>query len=84
MSASEGLCRLKRSARRLNSRTKLMIVLPLIAVLVIILIYFQLFTNPLVDLGIILLYVVASLWNRRKFNRQKAQAEAAKAKKKTQ
>ena len=68
----------------MNSRTKLMIVLPLIAVLVIILIYFQLFTNPLVDLGIILLYVVASLWNRRKFNRQKAQAEAAKAKKKTQ
>ena len=83
MSASEGLCRLKRSAGRMNSRTKLMIVLPLIAVLVIVLIYFQLFINPLVDLGIILLYVVASLWNRRKFNRQKAQAEA-KGKKKTQ
>ena len=83
MSAAEGLCRVKRSARRLNSRTKLMIVLPLIAVLVIVLIYFQLFTNPLVDLGIVLLYVVASLWNRRKFNRQKAQAET-KGKKKTQ
>ena len=74
---------MKRSARPLNSRTKLTIVLPLIAVLVIILIYFQLFTNPLVDLGIVLLYVVASLWNRRKFNRQKAQAET-KGKKKAQ
>ena len=68
----------------MNSRTKLTIVLPLIAVLVIILVYFQLFTNPLVDLGIVFLYVVVSLWNRRKFNRQKAQAETAKSKKKPQ
>ena len=64
----------------MNSRTKLMIALPAIAVLVIVLVYFQLFTNPLIDLGIVALYVVVSLWNRRKFNREKAQAQKAKAK----
>jgi membrane protein implicated in regulation of membrane protease activity len=65
----------------MKSRTKLMIALPVIAVLVIVLVYFQLFTNPLVDLGIVALYVVVSLWNRRKFKREeKVQAEKAKPK----
>ncbi len=64
----------------MNSRTKLTVALPVIAVLVIVLVYFQLFTNPLVDLGIVGLYVVVSLWNRRKFNREKEQAEKTKPK----
>lgn len=65
----------------MNSRTKLTIALPVIAVLVIVLIYFQLFTNPLVDLGIVVLYVAVSLWNRRRFNREKAGPGKAKPKK---
>ena len=81
MGAAEGLCRVERGAGRLNSRTKLMIALPVIAALVIVLVYFQLFTNPLVDLGIVVLYVVVSLWNRRKFNREKEQAETKPKKK---
>lgn len=59
-----------------------MIALPAIAALVIVLVYFQLFTNPLIDLGIVALYVVVSLRNRRKFNREKGQAEKEKAKSK--
>ena len=65
----------------MNSRTKLILVLPLIALLVIILVYFQLFTNPFVIVAIFVLYVVVSLRNRRKFNRQKEEAEAQRSKK---
>jgi membrane protein implicated in regulation of membrane protease activity len=68
----------KEGEGQMKSRTKLYIALPAIAVLVIVLVYFQLFTNPLVDLGIVALYVVVSLWNRRKFNKEKEQAEKAK------
>jgi large-conductance mechanosensitive channel len=48
---------------------------------VIILVYFQLFTNPFVIVAIFVLYVVVSLRNRRKFNRQKEEAEAQRSKK---
>jgi positive regulator of sigma E activity len=65
----------------LNSRTKLILALPLIALLVIVLVYFQLFTNPYVIVAIFVLYVAVSLRNRRKFNRQKEEAEAQQAKK---
>jgi Flp pilus assembly protein TadB len=61
----------------LKSRTKLLLALPVIAVLVIILVYFQLFTNPLVIATIFILWVVVSLWNRRKFARQRKEAEAS-------
>lgn len=83
LGGAEGLCRVKEGSGTLNSRTKLLIALPAIAVMVIVLVYFQLFTNPLIDLGIVALYVVVSLWNRRKFNREKRQAEGAKPKKKS-
>jgi len=65
----------------LTPKQKLIIALPIIAVLVIILVYFQLFANPLVIVAIFVLYVAVSLWNRRKFNRQKEEAEKTKPKK---
>ena len=65
----------------MTPKQKLIIALPIIAVLVIILVYFQLFANPLVIVAIFVLYVAVSLWNRRKFNRQKEEAEKTKPKK---
>ncbi len=50
---------------------KLAIALPVIAVLVIALVYFKLFTSPVVIVLILVAYVVVSLRNRRKFNRQR-------------
>jgi len=47
-----------------------MVTLPAIAALVIILVYFGLFTNPIVILVIFVLYVAVSIRNRRKFRRQ--------------
>ncbi|HMD79101.1 MAG TPA: hypothetical protein VKF39_03855 [Nitrososphaerales archaeon] len=60
----------------MTPKQKLIIALPIIAVLVIILVYFQLFANPFVIVAIFVLYVAVSLWNKRKFNRQKEEAEA--------
>ncbi|MDG6901110.1 MAG: hypothetical protein JRM80_04035 [Nitrososphaerota archaeon] len=54
----------------MNARTKLLLTLPFIAAFVILLAYFQLFTSPLAIALIFALYVVVSLWNRRKFGRQ--------------
>lgn len=54
----------------MTPRTKLLLVLPVIAALVIVLVYFQLFASPIVIALIFVLYVAVSLRNRRKFNRQ--------------
>ena len=56
----------------MTPRTKLLLALPFIAVFVLILVYFQLFTSPVAVAVIFVAYVVVSLVNRRKFNRQKA------------
>lgn len=57
----------------MTPRTKLLLALPVIAALVIVLVYFQLFSSPVIIAVIFVAYVVVSLLNRRKFNRQKAQ-----------
>ena len=55
----------------MNSRTKLLLALPVIAAFVLVLVYIQLFTSPVAIAIIFVLYVAVSVWNRRKFNRQK-------------
>ena len=55
----------------MDSRTKLLLALPVIAAFVLVLIYFRLFTSPVVIVIIFVLYVAVSIWNRRKFSRQK-------------
>ena len=62
----------------MTPRAKLMLALPIIAVFVLVLVYFQLFSSPIVIAVIFVAWVAVSLTNRRKFNRQKEQ------KKKTQ
>ena len=57
----------------MKPRTKLLLALPVIAALVIVLVYFQLFSSPVIIAIIFVAYVVVSLSNRRKFNRQKTQ-----------
>jgi Flp pilus assembly protein TadB len=54
----------------LTPRTKLLLALPVIAAFVIALVYFQLFSSPVVIAFIFVAYVVVSLRNRRRFNRQ--------------
>jgi positive regulator of sigma E activity len=60
----------------MSPRAKLILVLPVIAVLVIVLVYFGLFSSPVVIVAIFIAYVVVSLWNRKKFNRQRAEKSA--------
>ena len=67
----DSLCRLAELETRLTPRQKLMVVLPVIAGLVIVLVYFGLFQNPLVIVAIFVLYVAVSLRNRRKFRKQR-------------
>jgi len=55
----------------LNPRTKLMLVLPVIAAFVIILVYFQLFSSPVIIAIIFVAWVAVSLRNRRKFQGQR-------------
>lgn len=57
----------------MTPRSKLLLILPVIAAFVIILVYFGLFSSPVVIAIIFVAYVVVSLLNKRKFNRQKAQ-----------
>jgi Flp pilus assembly protein TadB len=57
----------------MNPKQKLMVVIPVIAALVIVLIYFGLFANPLVIAAIFVLYVAVSLRNKRKFKKQQTQ-----------
>jgi hypothetical protein len=56
----------------LDSRTKLLLALPIIAAFVLVLVYFQLFTSPVAIAIIFILYVAVSLRNRNKFRRQQA------------
>ncbi|MDA4120160.1 MAG: hypothetical protein OK436_06190 [Thaumarchaeota archaeon] len=51
--------------------TKLLLALPIIAAVVIVLLYFRLFSSPLVIAVIFILYVAVSLRNKRKFNKEK-------------
>jgi Flp pilus assembly protein TadB len=55
----------------LTPREKLIVILPVIAGVVIVLVYFGLFANPLIIAFIFVLWVAVSLRNRRKFNRQR-------------
>jgi Flp pilus assembly protein TadB len=54
----------------LSPRNKLLLALPVVAAFVIVLAYFQLFTNTVIIVVIFVLWVAVSLRNRRKFNRQ--------------
>ncbi len=57
---------------RLTPRNKLLLALPVIAAFVLVLVYFQLFTNPVVIALIFVLYIAVSLRNRRKFRSQQS------------
>ena len=57
----------------MTPRSKLILALPVIAAFVIILVYFQLFSSPVIIAVIFVAHVVVSLLNKRKFNRQKEQ-----------
>ena len=61
----------------MTPRSKLLLSLPIIAVFVILLVYFQLFSSPIVIAVIFVAYVAVSLRNRRKFNRQRAQKQGS-------
>jgi ABC-type dipeptide/oligopeptide/nickel transport system permease subunit len=56
----------------LTPRTKLLLALPAIAVFVIVLVYFQLFSSPVIIAIIFVAWVAVSLMNRRKFSEQRA------------
>ena len=57
----------------MKPRTKLLLVLPIIAAVVLVLLYFRLFASPLVIAVIFVLYVAVSLRNKRKFSKEKEQ-----------
>ncbi|MCL4355936.1 MAG: hypothetical protein JRN56_01160 [Nitrososphaerota archaeon] len=54
----------------MSPRAKLLVVLPVIAAIVIVLVYFRLFASPVAVAAIFALYVAISLRNRRKFRKQ--------------
>jgi ABC-type dipeptide/oligopeptide/nickel transport system permease subunit len=56
----------------LTPRTKLLLSLPVIAAFVLVLVYFQLFSSPVIIAIIFVAWVVVSLRNRRKFADQRA------------
>ena len=60
------------------SRRVLYIVLPVIAVVVILLAYSRLFSSPAVLALIVVLYIIVSVYNRRKFARQEKEAKRTK------
>ena len=55
----------------MTPRTKLLFALPIIAAFVVVLVYYKLFTDPIVIAVVFVLYVAVSLRNRRKFGRQR-------------
>jgi hypothetical protein len=57
----------------LTPRTKLLLALPLIAALVFVLAYFQLFASPILIVFILAVYVVVSFRNKKKFGKQRRQ-----------
>ena len=56
----------------MTPRTKLILVLPFIAAFVIVLVYFQLFSSPVIIAIIFVAWLAVSLINRRKFANQRA------------
>lgn len=54
----------------MSPRSKLLFALPVVAAFVVVLAYYQLFTNTVVVAAIFVLWVVVTLRNRRKFSRQ--------------
>ena len=54
----------------MTPRNRLLLALPLVAVVVIALAYYRLFTSPVVIALIFALYVAVSLRNRRKFGKK--------------
>lgn len=56
----------------MTPRNRLLLAIPLIAVIVVALAYYRLFTSPVVIAVIFVLWVVVSLWNKRKFARRKS------------
>ena len=59
----------------MTPRTKIIMILPVIAALVIVMVYFQLFSSPIVIAIIFIAYVAISIRNRRKFDRQKTKSD---------
>jgi hypothetical protein len=59
----------------LTPRTKLLLSLPVIAAFVILLVYFQLFSSPVIIAIIFVAWVAVSLRNRRKFADQRARKD---------
>jgi positive regulator of sigma E activity len=57
----------------------LILILPIIAALVIALVYLRLFSSPVVIAIIFVAYVAVSLRNRRKFNREKEKRVAGQS-----
>lgn len=56
----------------MTPRTKLILALPIIAAFVIVLVYFQLFSSPVIIAIIFVAWLAVSLLNRRKFAEQRA------------
>jgi len=56
----------------LTPRTKLLLALPIIAAFVLVLVYFQLFSSPVIIAIIFVAWLAVSLVNRRKFAEQRA------------
>ena len=56
----------------MTPRTKLLLALPIIAAFVIALVYFQLFSSPVIIAIIFVAWLAVSLMNRRKFAQQRA------------
>lgn len=54
----------------MTPRTRLLLAIPLIVVIVVALAYYRLFTSPVVIAVIFVLWIVVSLWNKRRFSRR--------------
>ncbi|HEY6282647.1 MAG TPA: hypothetical protein VIW22_01845 [Nitrososphaerales archaeon] len=54
----------------MKPKTKLLLSLPIIAAVVIALLYFRLFASPVVIAVIFILYIAVSLRNKRKFRKE--------------
>ena len=63
----------------LTPRTKLILALPVIAALVIVLVYLRLFSSPIVIVFIFVAYLIVSLRNRRKSDARKNRENRSKS-----
>lgn len=57
----------------MKPKTKLLLSLPIIAAVVLALLYFRLFASPVVIAVIFVLYIAVSLRNKRKFAKEEGQ-----------